>query len=169
MHVFECLCINLRLQHLSIRLLHLWCLAAQSSDWCAQTAEVHHYNFSQCYINDIFIILYLFIFLKDPFYTYLLGLLAMIKCSICSYQCDNWYVSNWRLACHMNFSLGRCLLELAQKPSRVALAWHEAGSSTPFGVTGWRVTLKNLDGRCWWAEGYIEKDEGNKLNSTLFA
>ena len=26
--------------------------------------------------------------------------LAMIKCSICSYQCDNWYVSNWRLACH---------------------------------------------------------------------
>ena len=24
---------------------------------------------------------------------YLLGLLAMIKCSICSYQYDNWYVS----------------------------------------------------------------------------
>ena len=23
------------------------------------------------------------------------SLLAMIKCSICSYQCDNWYVSNW--------------------------------------------------------------------------
>ena len=36
--------------------------------------------------------------------TYLLGLLAMIKCSICSYQCDNWYVSNWRLACHIDFS-----------------------------------------------------------------
>ena len=31
---------------------------------------------------------------------YLLGLLAMIKCSICSYQRDSWYVSNWRLACH---------------------------------------------------------------------
>jgi len=29
-------------------------------------------------------------------YAYLLGLLAMIKCSICSYQCDNWYISNWR-------------------------------------------------------------------------
>ena len=68
-------------------------------------------------------------------YSYLLGLLAMIKCSICSYQCDNWYVSNWRLACHINFSLGRCPLELAQGPSRVALAWHKAGSSTPFGVT----------------------------------
>ena len=27
----------------------------------------------------------------------------MIKCSICSYQCDNWYVSNWRLACHFTF------------------------------------------------------------------
>ena len=26
-------------------------------------------------------------------YSYLLGLLAMIKCSICSYQCDNWYTS----------------------------------------------------------------------------
>ena len=37
---------------------------------------------------------------------YLLGLLAMIKCSICSYQCDNWYVSNWRLACHIYFSMG---------------------------------------------------------------
>ena len=35
--------------------------------------------------------------------TYLLRLLAMIKCSICSYQCDNWYVFNWRLACHNNF------------------------------------------------------------------
>ena len=35
--------------------------------------------------------------------SYLLGLLAMIKCSICSYQCDNWYVSNWRLACHSIF------------------------------------------------------------------
>lgn len=68
-------------------------------------------------------------------HSYLLGLLAMIKCSICSYQCDNWYVSNWRLACHINFSLGRCPLELAQGPSRVALAWHIAGSSTPFGVT----------------------------------
>ena len=66
---------------------------------------------------------------------YLLGLLAMIKCSICSYQCDNWYVSNWRLACHINFCLGRCSLELAQGPSSVALAWHLARSSTPFGVT----------------------------------
>jgi hypothetical protein len=66
---------------------------------------------------------------------YLLGLLAMIKCSICSYQCDNWYVSNWRLACHIYFSLGRRSLELAQSPSCVALAWHLAGRSTPFGVT----------------------------------
>ena len=66
---------------------------------------------------------------------YLLGLLAMIKCSICSYQCDNWYVSNWRLACHINFCLGRCFLELAQKPLCVALAWHFARRSTPFEVT----------------------------------
>ena len=66
---------------------------------------------------------------------YLLGLLAMIKCSICSYQCDNWYVSNWRLACHIYFSLGRCISELARDPSCVALASHPAGCSTPFGVT----------------------------------
>ena len=66
---------------------------------------------------------------------YLLGLLAMIKCSICSYQCDIWYVSNWRLACHMYFSLGRYPLELAQGTSCVALASHIARSSTPFGVT----------------------------------
>ena len=69
------------------------------------------------------------------FLAYLLGLLAMIKCSICSYQCDNWYVSNWRLACHINFWLGERSLELAQGPQRVALAWHFARSSTPSGVT----------------------------------
>ena len=65
---------------------------------------------------------------------YLLGLLAMIKCSICSYQCDNWYVSNWRLACHIYFCLGKCSLELARRPSHVVLAWHFAGGSIPFGV-----------------------------------
>ena len=27
-------------------------------------------------------------------HSYLLGLLAMIKCSICSYQCDSWYSFN---------------------------------------------------------------------------
>ena len=69
------------------------------------------------------------------YWSYLLGLLAMIKCSICSYQCDNWYVSNWRLACHMNVSLGSCCPELAQALSSVALAWHKARGSTPFGVT----------------------------------
>ena len=38
----------------------------------------------------------------------------MIKCSICSYQCDNWYSSNRKIACHANFSLGRSFLELAR-------------------------------------------------------
>ena len=33
------------------------------------------------------------------------------------------------------FVVGRCPRELAQGPSRVALAWHKAGRSTPFGVT----------------------------------
>ena len=75
---------------------------------------------------------------------YLLGLLAMIKCSICSYQCDNWYVSNWRLACHINFCLGRCSLELAQGPLRVALALHLARRSTPFGVTTFFLLINSI-------------------------
>ena len=54
--------------------------------------------------------------------SYLLGLLAMIKCSICSYQCDNWYVSNWRLACHMIFDWGGCRLGLPSAPQM--LPWH---------------------------------------------
>ena len=64
-------------------------------------------------------------------WAYILCLLAMIKCSICSYQCDIWYVSNWGLACHSYFSLGRCRLELAEALLRVAPAWHVARSSTP--------------------------------------
>ena len=65
---------------------------------------------------------------------YLLGLLAMIKCSICSYQCDNWYVSNRKLACHINFSWGVRLVSLLASCSRVALAWHFAKCGAPFGV-----------------------------------
>ena len=61
--------------------------------------------------------------------------LAMIKCSICSYRCDNWYVSNWRLACYINFLMRRCLPELAWGPSCVAVTWHWASGSTPYGAT----------------------------------
>lgn len=80
--------------------------------------------------------------------TYLLGLLAMIKCSICSYQCDIWYASNWKLACHINFSWGGVLLSLLKRPSSVALAWHKAGSSTPFGVTNLHETLQHHFEKC---------------------
>ena len=66
---------------------------------------------------------------------YLLGLLAMIKCSICSYQCDNWYISNWRFDCHINFCQGGYLLSLLRLTPSVALAPHTAGCSTPFGET----------------------------------
>jgi hypothetical protein len=31
----------------------------------------------------------------DQTLSYLLGLLAKIKCSICSYQCENWYSTYW--------------------------------------------------------------------------
>jgi hypothetical protein len=63
--------------------------------------------------------------------SYLLGLLAMIKCSICSYQCDNWYTLNWEFACHAYFSLGGVCLELAQTLSRVALASTSLGAAHP--------------------------------------
>jgi hypothetical protein len=56
--------------------------------------------------------------------SYLLGLLAMIKCSICSYQCDNWYTSDWRFHCHNNFSRGGLLSQLAGRTSPVAQASH---------------------------------------------
>ena len=52
----------------------------------------------------------------------ILSLLAMTKCS--SYLLlAMWQlmVSNWRLVRHINLSLGRCPVELAQGPSRVAL------------------------------------------------
>ena len=38
-------------------------------------------------------------------------------------------------ACHIYFSVGVCVLELAQGPPRVARASHSAGSSAPFWVT----------------------------------
>ena len=65
---------------------------------------------------------------------YILCLLAMTKCS--SYLLlAMWQliVSNWRLACHINLSLGRCPVELAQGPSRVAL------------VRGFAILEKSLD------------------------
>ena len=40
----------------------------------------------------------------------------------------------------MNFSMGRCRLEFTQALSSVALAWHKARGSTPFGVTFERQT-----------------------------
>ena len=66
---------------------------------------------------------------------YLPGLLAMIKCSICSYQCENWYVSKLETWLSHLFLMGKCLLELAQVPSCVAPELHLFGCSPPFGVT----------------------------------
>jgi hypothetical protein len=49
----------------------------------------------------------------------------------------------------MNFSLGRCFLELAQKLSGVALAWHFARRSAPFGVTMARTQIWKLGYKCF--------------------
>lgn len=57
---------------------------------------------------------------------YLLGLLAMIKCSICSYQCDNWYTLDWGSFSHLYFSRGVCRVQLAGPHTQ-----HRASSSQP--------------------------------------
>ena len=40
---------------------------------------------------------------------YLLGLLAKIKCSICSYQCENWYTRHCLVVFHIYFSTSRLI------------------------------------------------------------
>ena len=60
----------------------------------------------------------------------------------------------------MNFSMGRCFLELAQEPSCVALTSHTVGSSTPFGVT-----VSRPPGSCHYKTG----NPCNPENSTLSA
>ena len=70
---------------------------------------------------------------------YLLGLLAMIKCSICSYQCDNWYDSNMSLWLSHYFSWGSAYLSLLRGLQMLPCALHKARSSSPFGVIkNWR-------------------------------
>ena len=48
--------------------------------------------------------------LRCPVDSYLLGLLAMIKCSICSYQYDNWYSSDRKISMSFNFFRAGCSL-----------------------------------------------------------
>jgi hypothetical protein len=77
---------------------------------------------------------------------YLLGLLAMIKCSICSYQCDNWYDSNMSLWLSHYFSWGSAFLSLLRGLQMLPCALHKARSSSPFGVIkNWR--WQNT--KCW--------------------
>ena len=56
-----------------------------------------HVTKSLIYIKSIFDFCLLLTFQKHS---------QRSECSICSYQCDNWYVSNWRLACHINLCWG---------------------------------------------------------------
>ena len=68
------------------------------------------------------------------------------------------FLSVWQLICLQletclspQFWLGKCLHELALEPSCVALAWHWASGSTPYGVTE-RYTCKVSNSKkCVWA------------------
>ena len=53
-------------------------------------------------------------------------------------------------------SVGRCPLELAQGPSRVAPTLHLAGRSTPFGVTAKRKPSWALSGKAGWATAKLK-------------
>jgi len=62
------------------------------------------------------------IYMRNIYSSYLLGLLAMIKCSICSYQCDNWYGFDWIPYLSHQFFLGAwfneaCLMIIAFVPA----------------------------------------------------
>ena len=45
--------------------------------------------------------------------SYLLGLLAKIKCSICSYQCENWYLSYGRAFSRQFLYMGTVVAEIS--------------------------------------------------------
>ena len=58
-------------------------------------------------------------------FSYLLGLLAKIKCSICSYQCENWYLLYGEVLFHINFFRGlQFKRSLAELCARVASDLH---------------------------------------------
>ena len=56
------------------------------------------------------------------------------------------------------FLLGRCPVELAQGPSRVALASHFARGSTPFWVTMQSLTEVGSKAELAWTDGNIVLD-----------
>ena len=95
----------------------------------------------------------------------------MIKCSICSYQCDNWYFPNREIACHINFSWGGGFVSLLASPSRVALAWHFVRRGAPFGVNCVPWCFQRAQ-RFWSRLGWrrpiptcVEKTNGTTSNS----
>ena len=85
----------------------------------------------------------------------------------------------------MNVSVGSCCPELAQAHSSVALAWHKARGSTPFGVTAFtRLTWKTCNAfavgrcvlqRCMWpclpsvSDELYNFDEVRDLHATRYA
>ena len=55
------------------------------------------------------------------------------------------------------FSVGRCPLELAQGPSRVAPTLHLVGRSTPFGVTAKGEPSWAHSGKAGWATAKLKR------------
>ena len=95
--------------------------------------------------------------------SYLLGLLAMIKCSICSYQCDNWYSSNRKIACHANFSLGRSFLELAR--GHLACCPGIALSQVRHTLRGNISFYMAMETQCSWSAcGWISNQQAQKVH-----
>ena len=82
-------------------------------------------------------VLWAFAYLKKKqSHAYLLGLLAMIKCSICSYQSDIWYTDHVSVSLSLQFFLGELGCRACTSPfSRVPTSGTLALGANPFGGT----------------------------------
>ena len=82
---------------------------------------------------------------------YLLGLLAMIKCSICSCQCDNWYPSNLKTTCHIIFRRVTRATVLIRCVALASPSSHKDGLGNPDRVTLLiaRYGNTNVRDQCW--------------------
>jgi len=92
-------------------------------------------------------------------FAYLLGLLAMIKCSICSYQCENWYATDWWLSFHIYFSMGGQCSRLAWACSTCRL-WHR--TTAECGIPSWVTTFQST----MWAVSEMIHSISNNFESS---
>ena len=88
------------------------------------------------------------------FYSFLLGLLAMIKCGCCSYQCDNRHVSNWRLVVARLHCRRHCVGNARADKTRIGLGQSKNGG---FGGQAQAVTPLTAHAAVYQRQGEEQK------------